>query len=93
MVCHLAIPLGCACDEAQGLLEAEPLAILGQLGSDQFLVFFYFQLLSETYLRAVGFHSRKRQSYDSGVTVLVTEVPGRAEVNSLFSGQTGMSPP
>lgn len=48
-----AIPLGCACDEPQGLLEAEPLAILGRLASDQFLVFFYFQLLSDTYLRAV----------------------------------------
>ena len=58
-----------------------------------FFFFFYLQLLPETYLRAKGFHSRERQSYDSGVTVLVTEVPGRVEVNSLFSVQTEMSPP
>ena len=45
---HPAIPLGGAYEEPQGLLEAEPAAILGRLGSDQFLSFFYFQLLSET---------------------------------------------
>ena len=97
-VCHLAKVLQCAYDESQGLLEAEPLAIFHRCGSDQFLfffffIFFYLQLLPETYLRAKGFHSRERQSYDSGVTVLVTEVPGRVEVNSLFSVQTEMSPP
>lgn len=93
-MCHLAKVLQCAYDEAQGLVGAEPLAIFCRRDSDQLLfIFFYLQLPPETYLRTIGFHSRERQSCDSGVTVLVTEVPGRAEVNSLFSGQTGMSPP
>ena len=60
-VYHVANVLQRAYNETQGPLEVGSSAILGLLGSDQFLflIFSSLQLPPEAYLRAIGFHSRE----------------------------------